>query len=43
MFFFFMDSGQAVPSSLPVEDQEKLLDILEETLEIRDSKRHGPF
>lgn len=30
---FFMDNGQAVPSSLPLEDQGKLLDLLEETLE----------
>lgn len=30
---FFMDSGQAIPSSLPKDDQELILDILEETLE----------
>jgi len=30
---FFMDSGQAVPSSLPEDDQALILDVLEETVE----------
>lgn len=30
---FFMDSGQAVPSSLPEDDQTFILEVLEETLE----------
>ncbi|MFA6296219.1 MAG: ATP-grasp domain-containing protein [Patescibacteria group bacterium] len=30
---FFVDSGQAIPSSLPAENQEELLDLAEETLE----------
>lgn len=30
---FFIDSGQAIPSSLPEDDQEALLELAEETLE----------
>jgi len=30
---FFMDSGQSIPSSLPIKDQDALLDMAEETLE----------
>lgn len=30
---FFMDSGQSIPSSLPEENQDALLDMAEETLE----------
>lgn len=30
---FFLDSGQAIPSSLPEKDQKKLIDCAEETIE----------